>query len=454
MDLPRKNQSYDLTIEGYASDGQGIARLNGMAVFVKGALRGEVCRVSLMKVGKTAAWGRVTEVLSPSPMRQAPDCPHYPKCGGCALRHMRYEEELSFKRQRVDDALARIGGLDLRVEAIHGAASPFRYRNKAQFPVANAPDGVRVGFYRARSHDVIDVPECLLLSPAADAAGRAVKAWMRQYGVPAYDEAAHTGLVRHVFVRTSRAGASLVCIVANGDALPEEAALVSALRAAVPGLSGVVFNANTRRTNVILGDSYRTLWGADTLDETLCGLTFRISVPSFFQVNPVQTEVLYGRAVDLAELTGQETVLDLYCGAGTISLAMARSAGRVIGAEIIPSAVENARENARRNDLHNAEFICADAGQAAQELAARGLHPDVICVDPPRKGLSPQVIEAIVQMAPRRIVYVSCDPATLARDLKLLTEHGYRPLRAEAVDMFPRTSHVETAVSLVREKVR
>lgn len=445
----RKNQRIPLEIEGYSSEGDGIARLEGMAVFVKGALRGETCLVQLLKVGKTAAWGKVVEVLSPSPARIVPDCPHFPKCGGCALRHMTYEEELSFKRQRVEDALRRIGGLDLTVDVIHGAAHPDRYRNKAQFPVSGK-QGVCVGFFRARSHDVIDVPSCLLQRPEADGAGRAVKGWMERFAVPAYDEVSHTGLVRHVYVRTNRSGQSLICLICNGEKLPHEPELIDALREAVPQAVGVVLSVNRDKTNVILGKQYRTLWGQDYLYDTLCSLSFKLSVPSFFQVNPEQTEVLYRKAAEFAGLTGGETVVDLYCGTGTISLVLAKQAGQVIGAEIVPSAIEDARENARRNGLENTEFICADAKEAAAELARRGLRPDVISVDPPRKGMAEEVIGHIAAMAPRRVVYVSCDPATLARDCKRFEALGYRTLRAEAVDMFPRTHHIETVAQLIR----
>ena len=449
MEQAKKNQCYTLPIEGYSSEGDGIARLNGMAIFVKGAIQGETCRIKLLKVGRTAAWGKVEEVIAPSPARIQPDCPHYPQCGGCALRHMSYAEELRFKRQRVEDALQRIGGLDIGVSAIHGADDPNRYRNKAQFPVS-AKNGVSVGFYRARSHDVIDVPDCLLQQSPANAAGRAVKAWMQKFGVSAYNEQEHTGLVRHVYARTNRQGKSLICLLCNGKKLPREQELVDALRQAVPGVSGIVLGINTEKTNVILGKQYRTLWGEDFLHDRLCGLDFKLSVPSFFQVNPAQTEVLYRKAAEFAGLTGTENVVDLYCGTGTISLILAQQAGHVIGAEIVPSAIEDAKENARRNGLTNAEFICADAAEAAAELVRRELQPDVISVDPPRKGMSEEVIGYIVSMQPRRIVYVSCDPATLARDLKRFAEQGYKTERVEAVDMFPRTKHVETVVLMSR----
>ena len=453
MAKPQKNQIFDLTIDNYSSEGDGIARLDGMAVFVKGALRGERCRVKLLKVGKTAAWGRAEQVVTPSPARIKPDCPHFPKCGGCALRHMSYAEELEFKRQRVEDALRRIGGLDLSVDVIHGAEAPECYRNKAQFPVSDRSGKLSIGFFRARSHDVIDVERCLLQRPEADAAARAVKGWMERFKVPAYDELTHKGLVRHVYVRTNRTGESLVCLICNGTKLPHLNALIDALQEAVPGMVGLVLSINREKTNVILGKDYQTLWGQDFLYDTLCGLTFKLSVPSFFQVNPMQTEVLYRKAAEFAGLTGDETVVDLYCGTGTISLVLAGQARQVIGAEIVPSAIEDARENAARNGLANTEFICADAKEAAAELVRRGIKPDVISVDPPRKGMAEEVIGHIVSMEPKKIVYVSCDPATLARDLSRFAALGYQAEKAEAVDMFPRTHHVETVVLLSKGEV-
>ncbi len=312
--------------------------------------------------------------------------------------------------------------------------------------------GPRIGFYRQRSHQVTDVKDCFLQPTAAASLRAAVKSWMAKAGVSAYDERSGKGLVRHVYVRTNREGESLLCLLINGKAVPDEAGLVTALRAAEPGLAGVVLGVNERKNNVILGDSYRTLWGQDYLMDGLCGLSFKLSVPSFYQVNADQAEVLYGRALDFAALTGRETVLDLYCGIGTITLAMARRAGQAIGCEVVPRAVEDARENAARNGITNARFLCADAGEAAQTLEREGLRPDVICVDPPRKGLAPDVIDAIVRMAPARVVYVSCDCATLARDLKLFAAQGYALQTAEAVDLFPRTAHVETVVLMSRVK--
>lgn len=440
-----KNNIYTARIEGYSSEGLGIARIEGQVVFVHGAVRGELCRVLVMKVLKNAAFGKVTELLEPSPERREPDCPYYGRCGGCDFRHLSYREELWAKRQRVQDALTRLGGSDVEVEEILGAADPLYYRNKSQYPVSAG----KVGFYRARTHDVVDIEHCLIQKPQADAAAAALRDYMRDFAVPSYDEKTGRGLLRHLYVRTNRRGESLVCVLANGERLPHEEELVGRLRRAVPDCVGVVLGVNTRRGNTILGERYRTLWGADTLEDELCGLTFRLSVPSFYQVNRDQAEVLYRKAVEYAGLTGGELVVDLYCGAGTITQVMAGGAGRVIGAEIVPEAIEDARENARRNGIENVEFFCGDAAQLAADFAGRGLRPDVICVDPPRKGLAPEVIAAAAQMAPQRVVYVSCDPGTLGRDVKRFAEYGYRVQRAAACDLFPGTRHVETVCLLV-----
>ena len=439
-----KNNIYTARIEGYSSEGLGIARIDGQVVFVHGAVRGELCRILVMKVLKNAAFGKVTELLEPSPERREPDCPYYGRCGGCDFRHLSYREELWAKRQRVQDALTRLGGSDVEVEEILGAADPLYYRNKSQYPVSAG----KVGFYRARTHDVVDIEHCLIQKPQADAAAAALRDYMRDFAVPSYDEKTGRGLLRHLYVRTNRRGESLVCVFANGERLPHEEELVGRLRRAVPDCVGVVLGVNTRRGNTILGERYRTLWGADTLEDELCGLTFRLSVPSFYQVNRDQAEVLYRKAVEYAGLTGGELVVDLYCGAGTITQVMAGGAGRVIGAEIVPEAIEDARENARRNGIENVEFFCGDAAQLAADFAGRGLRPDVICVDPPRKGLAPEVIAAAAQMAPQRVVYVSCDPGTLGRDVKRFAEYGYRVQRAAACDLFPGTRHVETVCLL------
>ena len=449
METLQKNQIVRAVIEGYSSEGLGIARVNGQVVFVHRAIRGEDCDILIMKVLKNTAFGKVTAIHTLSPYRQEPDCPYYGRCGGCDFRHMDYAEELAAKRRRVQDALTRLGGSDVPVEEILGAADTDRYRNKSQYPVS--PNGA-VGFYRARTHQVIGVEQCRLQMPQADAAAQAVRQYIRRFRVPCYDERTGRGLLRHLYVRTNAAGESLICLLGCGDRAPHEPELVALLRQAVPSAVGVVWGVNRKKGNVILGDSYRTLWGADTLRDSLWGLTFQLSVPSFYQVNRAQAEVLYRKAVEFAALTGQETVLDLYCGAGTITLCMARHCRQAIGAEIVAEAIGDARRNAAANGVENVEFFCGDARETAAELAARGLRPDVICVDPPRKGLAPEVVDAAAAMAPRRIVYVSCDPATLGRDVKRFAQHGYTACRAVAVDLFPRTAHVETVVLLSHKK--
>ena len=439
-----KNKVYRARVEGYTSEGLGVARIDGQAVFVHRALRGEDCDILLLKVLKNAAFGKAVKVYTPSPHRTEPDCPYYGRCGGCDFRHMDRAEELDAKRQRVQDALRRIGGSAVTVESIDGG-EPLHYRNKSQYPVA--ADG-SVGFYRARSHQVVPVEQCLIQKPQADKAAQALRDYIRTYGVSCYDEKTRRGLVRYLYIRTNGAGQSLLCVLVNGRKLPHEQELVELLRQAVPDAVGVVLGVNTQPTGAVLGTEYRTLWGADVLTDTLCGLTFRLSVPSFYQVNREMAEVLYDKAVDFAGLTGGETVLDLYCGAGTITQVMARHAGQVIGAEIVPEAIEDAKENAKRNNIANVAFFCGDASAVAADFAAKGLRPDVICVDPPRKGLTPEVVQAAAQMAPRRIVYVSCDPATLARDVKLFAQSGYEAVRAAAVDMFPGTANIETVCLL------
>ncbi len=449
MDRPAEQQLHQLTIEGYASDGSGVARLNGMVVFVQGGIQGETCQVRLTHVGRSALWGKVTEVIVPSTARVVPDCPHYARCGGCQFRHMDYGQELEAKRQRVYDALTRLGGVErLELPPVLGSPRVERYRNKAQFPVSRGP---RIGFYQTRTHRVVDVPDCLLQSEAAGRLRRAVKEWMTAWSIPAYDEKTRLGLVRHLYVRTNRRGESLCCLLINGRGVPRAHELVSALRSAEPGLAGVVLGINLSHSNVILGESYRTLWGQDFLSDQLCGYTFQLSVPSFYQVNPDQAEALYGKALEFSGLTRGDTALDLYCGIGTISLVLARQAGMVWGAEVVPQAVDDAVKNAARNGVTNVRFLQGDAGEAARRLAAEGVAPAVVCVDPPRKGLAEDVVDTIAAMAPRRVVYVSCDPGTLGRDVKRFAGHGYGLTRAAAVDLFPRTAHVETVVLLERE---
>ena len=450
MEALEKGSVYTAVIDGYSSEGLGIARVNGAVVFVPHAVRGEEIDLRITKVMKTSCTGEIVKIHNPSPERMEPECPYAGKCGGCAYRHLTYPEELWTKRQRVQDALTRIGGLDLTVEEILGAKNPEHYRNKSQYPVG--ADG-SIGFFQARTHKVVPIRRCLIQTEAADRTAQAVGEWMRRYKISAYDETTGKGLVRHVCVRVNRKGESLCCVVVNGNKVPREPELAAYVTVAVPHTVGVLLNSNTRRGNVVLGDKYRTLFGRNYLMDTLCGLEFKLSMPSFYQVNRDQAEVLYGKALKFAGLTGNETVLDLYCGIGTITLCLAKAAKRVIGAEIVPPAIRDAKENALRNHIENAEFFCGDAADIAAKLESDGLRPDVVTVDPPRKGLAPEVIASVAAMGPEKVVYVSCDPATLGRDVKIFREFGYEAKRAAAVDMFPGTAHVETVVLLSKGEV-
>ena len=441
-----------VSIETATIDGSGVARVDGQVVFVPGALPGERCSVRIAHVGRSAVFAQLLSVLTPSVHRVEPDCPYFPRCGGCALRHMDYEQELALKQTHVQSCLTRIGGQTISALPITGAAQTDGYRNKVQFPVQEQDGRPVAGFFSGKTHRVIPVRHCRIQPDCADAIRGAVLAWMEQYHIRAYDEQTHTGYIRHIYIRFgAESGQILVCIVANCAQLPKKKQLVAALLAAEPGITTIVFSPNTKKGNTVLGTEFHPLYGDGTITDTLCGLQFRLSAPAFYQVNHAQAERLYEKAVQLAGLTGNETVLDLYCGTGTITLCLARHAKKAIGVEIVPQAIEDAKFNAAQNGMENAEFFCMDAGQAAKMLADRRTRPDVIVVDPPRKGVSADVIEAISAMAPQRVIYVSCDPATLARDLKLLTAAGYTLQTAEAFDLFPRCAHVETVVLLSRE---
>ena len=445
----KKNEIYRAAVSGFTSEGLGVCRVEGCAVFVPNAAPDEEYELRIVHVGKTAAHGRIEKIITRSPHRVNRLCPYAKQCGGCDFWHLDYETECAIKAHRVADALRRLGGQEVAAVPLTPAETCEGYRNKAKYPVAPGKDGPSIGFYKKGTHDVIPVTRCRIQPPCADAAKDAVAEYMKRCGVSAYDETARSGLVRHVYVRHAAAtGQVMVCLVANAERLPQEETLVRLLRGRVGGLRSVVLNTNTRPGNAVLGETQRTLWGSGTIEDILCGLTFRISPKSFYQVNRAQAEVLYGKALEAAGLSGSERVLDLYCGTGTITLCLAARAKEVIGVELSEAAVRDAEENARRNGVGNARFFCADAGQAARRLCDAGERPDVIVVDPPRKGLSQEAIDAIVEMCPERMVYVSCDPATLARDVKLLTASGYRLRSAEAVDMFPRCAHVETVCLL------
>ena len=447
-----KNEIYETTIVDYTAEGLGVARIDGCAVFIPNAIAGERCRVRIEKVGKTWAAGKIVELLERSAHRINRACPVAKLCGGCDFHHMDYEEELRLKAQRVRTCLNRIGGEQLEDVPILGAPTCENYRNKAQYPVASKNGRVYAGFFKAGTHQVVENDRCGILPEEMDRVKDAVIAYANEFRVSAYDEAAHQGLLRHIYVRRGAvSGQILVCLAINGRKIPKEAALIARLRK-IPGFTTLVLSVNTKKGNTVLGDEFLTLCGPGYIEDTLCGLNFRLSPRSFYQVNHHQAQRLYRCAIQQAGITKDDTVLDLYCGVGTITLAMAAAAGKVIGVEVVAQAVEDARDNAKRNGIENAEFFCGDAGQAALELEKQGVKADVVVVDPPRKGLNADTIEALARFAPRRIVYVSCDPATLARDVALLKERGYTLQSATAADLFPRCAHVESVVCLSREK--
>ena len=453
MDILRKNQIERVRIDAYSADASGICRVNGQTVFVPGTIVGEEWEIRILKVLKNCAYARGENLLLPSPDRVDPGCGCFGKCGGCDCRHMSYEEELRFKLAKVNDALIRIGKQDRTASQIYGSDQIEGYRNKGILAVGNSAGTIVTGFYRERSHEIIPVDRCRLQDGLTHRAASALAEFMQKNDIAPYDEQSGKGVVRHLYCRRSvRKTDRLLCIVARRGFGQKTQALVSELRAACPELTGIVLNINKSAGNTVLDGDFYTLWGKDHICDNLCGLAFDIAPRAFFQINPPQAEKLYGKALEYAALTKDDLAFDLYCGAGTISLCLARQAGKVIGAEIIPEAIENAKANAAINGIDNAEFLCADSGQAAQMLAARGLKPDVVVVDPPRKGMQMEAIESVSGMAPKRIVYVSCDPSTLARDILRLNSFGYTLQDAAVFDLFPRTKHVETVIWLSQQK--
>ena len=447
-----KNQMYETVVTDYTAEGQGVAHIEGCAVFIPNAIAGEKLRVRIEKAQKTWAAGKIVEILEKSPHRRNRECPVAKLCGGCDFWHMDYDEEARLKADRVKGCLNRIGGEALENVPILAAPTCYGYRNKAQYPVAAKKGKAYAGFFRAGTHDVVENKRCLILPEETDAVKDAVMDYVNQFRVPVYEETTHKGLLRHIYVRRGVvSGQVLVCLVCNGDRLPRVEELLKRLQK-IPGFTTLVLSVNTKKGNTVLGDRFITLHGPGYIEDTLCGLNFRLSPRSFYQVNHHQAQRLYEAAISQAEITKNDTVLDLYCGVGTITLAIASAAGKVIGVEVIPQAVEDAKDNAKRNGIENAEFFCGDAGEAALELEKNGVRPDVAVVDPPRKGLNADTIEALSRMSPRRIVYVSCDPATLARDVALLKERGYTLKNAMAADLFPRCSHVESVVTLIHER--
>lgn len=443
-----KNQDIELYIEGFTSEGSGVGHVDGMAVFVSGAAAGDKALVHIIKVKKSYAIGKAIKILKPSKSRIAPDCQAFPSCGGCAFRHISYDAELEMKKQKVESAFLRLGGIDKRVDEIIGGDIT-EYRNKAEYPVS-FDKKLNIGFYALHTHRIVDCESCVLQPRVFSDIIKIVRKWIIEFGISVYDTEKHRGLLRHIYIRQGAVSKEImVCLVANGESIPKTDALIDRLQK-IENIKSIVLNINTEKTNVILGNKCETLWGDDYIYDELCGVKIRLSPLSFYQVNHAQAEKLYSRAKEYAELTGNEILLDMYCGAGTIGLSMADKCKEVIGVEIVKPAVEDARNNAKMNDIKNATFYCADASNAAEMFKNKGIKPDVIVVDPPRKGCEASLVETICKMNPNRVVYVSCDPATLARDCKLFDELGYKVEKLTAVDLFPRTVHVESVVLMSR----
>ncbi len=451
-----KNQRADVRIESCTPEGYGICRLEGRAVFVASAMAGERWEILILKVTASAVWAKGLRLLEPSSCRCEPDCRNL--CGGCTLRHMDYEEELRVKKEYVDDCLCRLGKQPTGTAAVHPSPLTARYRNKAIFAVDTVAGKPSFGFYRPRTHTLVPVRDCLLQSEKCLQAARAVTAFMERYEIPPYEEQSGKGTVRHIFWRESRRGDAVLCIVAARGFGNLTSALTEFLREQCPFLTGIVLNINKTRGNTVLAGEFYPLWGRPTVAESLCGNEFEVAPQAFLQINPPQAEALYQKALAYAtesragEPAGKALALDLYCGAGTVSLCLAGRFRKVIGAEIVPQAIENAKENAERNGIENAEFVCADAAEIADRLKREGLRPDAVVVDPPRKGLAESVVRDIAAMQPDRVVYISCNPSTLARDVARFNETGYCLSAAEAYDMFPKTSHIETVALLYHQK--
>lgn len=449
----KKNQIEEAEITAMSSDGNGIAKIDGMVVFVPYTAVGDKLKIRIVKVQKNYSFGIIEEILQPSPDRVDDHCPVYKKCGGCAFRHISYEAELRHKAEFVQSNLRRLGGLDPVMLPITPSPLVQGYRNKAQYPIREYDGKIEAGFFAKRSHRVISCASCDLQPAFFEQILEYTKHFLEEYHISAYDEQTGKGKVRHLYIRYGEvSGEVMVCLVVNSERLPHAAEYVEGLLKVCPQVVSVVLNINREQNNVILGQKCITLYGKDTIEDTLCDVRFELSPLSFYQVNRQAAEKLYRLAAEMAQFEGNELLIDLYCGAGTIGLSMASKVRELIGVEIVPDAVENAKENAKRCGVENARFICADAKEAAAQLAAENLHPDVIVVDPPRKGCDLEVLQAIAAMAPKRLVMISCNSASLARDCKELEALGYHLEKAAPVDLFPRTTHVEAVALLIRNR--
>jgi 23S rRNA (uracil1939-C5)-methyltransferase len=446
-----KNKDYTVEITGLTSEGSGVARIEGFTIFVEGALPEEQVEIRIVKLLKNYGFGKLLRTLKASPGRIEPSCGVVKRCGGCQLQHMSYETQLQYKTRQVKDAMERLGGFkDIEVHDTIGMDNPWRYRNKAQFPVGIDGD-VAIGFYANRSHDIINTSQCSIQDEINDSVIQTVREFIKKYNISVYNENTGKGLIRHIVTRKGfRTGEVMVCIVINGDAIPNDKALVEILRSSTDNLKSVVLNINKNNTNVILGSRNIVIYGEEAIYDYIGEFKFKISPLSFFQVNPIQTEVLYSKALEYADLKGDEVVFDAYCGIGTISLFLSKKAKMVYGVEIVQQAIDNAIENAKLNGISNASFIVGESETVIPELYDKGIKADVIVVDPPRKGCDEKLLDVIARMGPERVVYVSCNPATLARDLKYLSERGYQVKEIQPVDMFPQTTHVETVILMTK----
>lgn len=445
-----KNQEYIIDITSETNEGMGVGRIEGYTIFVDGALMSEKVKILIVKVLKNYAYGKLLEVLEPSIYRTQPQCPAIKRCGGCQIQHMSYEGQLHYKTRIIKDALERIGGLkDIKIHNAIGMEEPWNYRNKAQFPVGMKNGKINIGFYAPRSHDIIDINTCTIQDSINDKVLELIRDFIIKYDISIYDEKTGKGLIRHIMTRKGfKTGEVMICIVINGEKIPFEDQLVEKLKQNIDNLKTVVLNINKKNTNVILGGKNRVLYGEGYIFDYIGEFKFKISPLSFFQVNPVQTEVLYNKALEYANLTGEETVIDAYCGIGTISLFLSKKAKKVYGVEVVGQAIEDAKENAAINGITNVKFILGESEELIPKLYEEGIKADVVVVDPPRKGCDEKLLEVIVKMSPKRMVYVSCNPATLARDLKYMTNNGYKVIEVQPVDQFPQTVHVECVVSM------
>ncbi|MED4392391.1 23S rRNA (uracil(1939)-C(5))-methyltransferase RlmD [Priestia aryabhattai] len=445
-----KNEYIDVAFEDLTHDGAGVAKVNGFPIFVQNALPGESGQVKVIKVKKGYAFGKLIKHHRISEQRVEAPCPVYKQCGGCQLQHVSYEGQLQFKQKQVKDVMARIGHLpDVPVHSTLGMNDPWRYRNKAQVPVAEREGGLVAGFYQQRSHDIINMDACLIQQQANDDVVQAVKSICEKHGVSAYQEQKHKGSLRHIMARYGLVtGEIMVVIVTRTAELPNKKRIIEDIIEAVPNVKSIVQNVNSKRTNVILGNQTNVLWGEEYIYDYIGDVKFAISAKSFYQVNPEQTKVLYDKALEYADLTGEETVIDAYCGIGTISLFLAQKAKKVYGVEIVPEAIEDAKRNAELNGIHNAEFEVGEAEVVIPNWYKQGIKAEVIVVDPPRKGCDEALLNTIIEMKPKKVVYVSCGPATLARDLAILEKGGYETVEVQPVDMFPHTTHVENVAVL------